>query len=64
VGAKYFRSRGPLVLVFQKMLGSKSLALAVESKVKKLSKSKKEELVKANKHIDQIIEQVRSHLTV
>jgi predicted GIY-YIG superfamily endonuclease len=52
------------VLAFQKMLGSKSLALAVESKVKKLSKSKKEELVKANKHIDQIIEQVRSHLTV
>jgi len=57
-GAKYLRGRGPLALVFQKKLGSRSLALAVESRVKKLSKSKKEELVTAGKHIDAIIEQV------
>src|SRR4030043_104671 len=43
-GAKYLRGREPLVLVFQKKLGSRSLALGVESKVKKLSKARKEEM--------------------
>ena len=47
-GAKYLRGGGPLVLVFQRKLGSRSLALGVESKVKKLSKARKEELLKAN----------------
>lgn len=62
-GAKYLRGREPLVLVFQKKLGSRSLALGVESKVKKLSKAKKEELIRANKSIDDIIKQVSSQLT-
>jgi len=57
-GAKYLRGRGPLVLVFQKNLGSRSMALGVESKVKRLSKVKKEELVKYQKHIEVIIKQV------
>jgi len=57
-GAKYLRGRGPLVLVFQRKLGSRSLALGVESKVKKLSKGRKEELIRDNTHIDQIIKQV------
>ena len=59
-GAKYLRGRGPLVLVFQKKLGSRSLALGVESKVKKLSKARKEELIRTNTRIDEIIKQVRS----
>ena len=63
-GAKYLRGRGPLVLVFQKKLGSRSLALAVESKVKKLSKTRKEELIRDNTHIDEIIKLVSSQLTV
>ena len=58
VGAKYLRGRGPLVLVFQKKLGSRSLALGVESKVKKLSKARKEELIRNKKHIEVIIKQV------
>ncbi|MFC2014602.1 GIY-YIG nuclease family protein [Chloroflexota bacterium] len=57
-GAKYLRGRGPLVLVFQKKIGSRSLALGVESKVKKLSKARKEELVKIGKYIEAIIKQV------
>ncbi len=57
-GAKYLRGRGPLVLVFQKKLGSRSLALAVESKVKKLSKARKEELIRDNTRIDEMIKQV------
>ena len=60
-GAKYLRGRGPLILVFQKKLGSRSLALSVESKVKKLSKVRKEELVRANEHINKIINQVSDY---
>lgn len=63
-GAKYLRGRGPLILVFQKKLGSRNLALTVEGKVKKLSKAKKEELITSRKHIEVIIEQVSSQLTV
>jgi len=58
--AKYLRGRGPLMLVFQKKLGSRSLALGVETKVKKLSKARKEELVRTSKHIVAIIKQVGS----
>ena len=57
-GAKYLRGRGPLVLVFQRKLGSRSLALGVESKVKKLSKARKEALLRDNTHIEAIIKQV------
>ena len=59
-GAKYLRGRGPLVLVFQKKLGSRSLSLSVESKVKTLSKARKEELIRDNTCIDEIIKQVKS----
>ena len=51
-------------MVFQKKLGGRSLALAVESKVKKLSKTRKEELIRDNTHIDEIIKLVSSQLTV
>ena len=54
-GAKYLRGRGPLKLVFQKKLGSRSLALTAESKVKKLSKARKEELIRTKKYIEAII---------
>ena len=57
-GAKYLRGRGPLVLVFQRKLGSRSLALKVESKVKRMSKAKKEALLKADDCIEAIIKQV------
>ena len=60
MGSKYLRGRGPLVLVFQRKLGSRSIALALESKVKKLSKARKEELIRDNTHIEVIIKQVGS----
>jgi len=62
--AKYLRGREPLVLVFQKNIGSRSLALGVEGKVKKLSKARKEELIRTNMHIDEIIKQVASQTTL
>ena len=54
-GAKYLRGRGPLTLVFQRRIGSRSLALGVESKVKKLSKARKEELINNRELIEKII---------
>ncbi len=44
-GAKYLRGKGPLKLVFQKQIGSKSAALKMEQKIKKLSKSQKEMII-------------------
>lgn len=45
-GAKYLRGRGPLVLVFEKKIGSRALASQVENLVKKLPKHKKEQLIR------------------
>ena len=54
-GAKYLRGRGPLTLVLQKSIGSRSMALSVERKVKKLPKIKKEELLQDDTYIEKII---------
>ncbi len=48
-GAKYLRGRGPLELVFQKKIGSRSSALKMEQKIKKLSKSQKEIIIHRGK---------------
>lgn len=45
-GAKYTRSRGPCKLVYYEMIEDKSEALKREIAIKKLSKAKKEDLVK------------------
>ncbi|GJQ22833.1 MAG: hypothetical protein HBSAPP01_06230 [Candidatus Brocadia sapporoensis] len=44
-GAKCLRGKAPLTLVMKKKIGSKSMALKIESRVKRLSKIKKEMLV-------------------
>jgi len=63
-GAKYLRGRRPLKLVFQKDLGSRSLAQRVESKVKRLSKAKKEELVSGTALLDGFVTQFGSESTI
>jgi putative endonuclease len=63
-GAKYLRGREPLELVFQKKLGSRSLALGVENKVKTLSKARKEELIRTDTGIDDIVKQFNAQLSV
>ncbi|MCU0608847.1 MAG: GIY-YIG nuclease family protein [Chitinispirillaceae bacterium] len=45
-GAKYTRTRGPLQLVYTKKIGSQGDALKKEYQIKRLSKKKKEELVR------------------
>ncbi len=44
-GAKYTRGRLPVELVWQKKCRSKSEALSVETAVKKLSRTRKQELI-------------------
>ena len=54
-GSKYLKGKDPLTLVFRKRLGSKGRALAAESKVKKLSKAKKERLLKSPRYVKTLL---------
>ena len=40
-GARYLRGRGPLKLVYQQEIGSRSLATRIEARIKKLSRAEK-----------------------
>ncbi len=53
-GSKYLRGKAPLKLVLKKKIGSRSLALKVEDKVKKLTKTKKEMFVEDKINIREI----------
>ncbi len=61
-GAKFLRGRKPLTLVFQKKIGSRSLATAVEIKIKKLSKVQKEELIRSKTQFARIVKEVKSRV--
>ena len=56
-GSKYLKGKGPLTLVFQKKVGSKSLALKMESKIKKLPKAMKERLTGVPVYMEDIVRQ-------
>ena len=58
-GAKYLRGKGPLLLVYVRAIGSKDLALRVESRIKRLRKAQKEELVEQRLPLDSLIELTR-----
>lgn len=57
-GSKYLKGRAPLILMFEKRLGSRNLALKVENRVKKLSKAQKEKMIRVPGGIEEIIELV------
>jgi len=44
-GAKYLRGKGPLQLVYQRKIGSRSEALKTEIKVKKMPRKAKESMI-------------------
>lgn len=46
--ARYLRGRAPLQLAFRRRLGSRSLALKVERRIKRLPKCEKEQIVRSN----------------
>lgn len=47
-GAKYLRSKGPLELVYRVKVGDRNLALAVEARIKKLTRADKDIILAAN----------------
>jgi putative endonuclease len=57
-GSKYLQGRGPLALVFQTKIGSYSLALKVERKVKDLSKHRKERIILEPHCLDEILQKL------
>lgn len=59
VGAKYLRGKGRLRLVFKKWIGTHSLALKIERRVKRLSKNKKEGLVSTGIGIEEILKRIK-----
>jgi putative endonuclease len=59
-GSKYLKGKGPLSLVLEKKVGSKSLALKVEGRIKKLPKATKEILIGSPKYIKDILRQARA----
>ena len=54
--ARYLRGRGPLELSYQSRLGGRSLALRVEDRVKRLSKERKEELVRSRPSAEDLLD--------
>jgi putative endonuclease len=59
-GSKYLKGRGPLTLVFQERIGERGLALKVEHRVKKLSKARKERLIKTPGQLAEVIQRASS----
>ncbi len=54
-GSKYLRGRQPLELYYQRAIGTRSLASKIECRIKKLSKTEKENLDQLASHIDDLI---------
>ena len=55
-GAKYLRGRTPLELVFQQVVGSRSVAQRLEHRVKRLTRADKLDLVSGAIALDDIAE--------
>ncbi|MFA5508925.1 MAG: GIY-YIG nuclease family protein [Vulcanimicrobiota bacterium] len=45
-GAKYTRGKGPLELVYTRVVGDRSMACKLEHRVKKMPRSEKERLIR------------------
>lgn len=54
-GAKYLRGRGPIQLAYRCAIGDHALALRVERGVKRLSKERKEDVVRAAPDTPQLL---------
>lgn len=59
-GARYLKGKGPLELIWQKSVGSKSDALVLEYKIKKLNKSQKLNLVEGVINLDSLRKEATS----
>jgi putative endonuclease len=57
-GAKYLRGRGPFELVYQRIVGDRSVATRIEYCVKQLPKIEKENLQQLPARIDEILNEL------
>jgi putative endonuclease len=57
-GARYLRGRGPLSLVFQRHIGSRSLASRIEARIKRLSKADRSNPARLQRCIDELLAQL------
>ena len=57
-GAKCLRGKGPLELALARAVGTRSLALRVESRIKKLTRAQKEQLIARKSNLNRIIKDV------
>ncbi len=55
-GAKYLRGRGPFELAFRTRIGSHTLALKAENRIKRLTKTRKEALIADNPQRARLLE--------
>jgi putative endonuclease len=53
-GAKALRGKGPLMLVFEIVVGDRSNALRLEYRVKQLSRASKEQLISSNFGLEEL----------
>ncbi len=54
-GAKYLKSRGPLTLRFSATVGDRSRALRIESRVKKLTRRQKLDLIERKLDLERLL---------
>ena len=54
-GAKALRGKGPLELVFQQEIGDKSLASKIEARIKKLSRSQKNQIIQLSPDLKDLV---------
>lgn len=57
-GAKYLRGRGPLELVYEKVVGDRSVATRIEHCIKQLPRIEKEDLGKLPTHVDGFLKDI------
>ena len=58
-GAKYLRGRGPFELVYQRVVGDRSIATRIEYRVKQLTRIEKEDLQRLPSRIDELLNELR-----
>lgn len=57
-GAKYLRGRGPFEIVYQRPVGSRSVATKVEYRIKQWSRNEKKNLQELPARIDALLSEV------
>jgi putative endonuclease len=57
-GAKYLRGRGPFEIVYQRPVGSRSVATKIEYRIKRWSRNEKKNLRELPERIDALLNEV------